>query len=388
MTFAKPRPRTRFFECAKTSCVLTLDVLGKIPSAMSVSIVDLLLRLLAMTTDNRNSRVAAWLLVCCGLVFAMVVLGGVTRLTGSGLSMVDWRPIMGWLPPLSDAEWQRTFEMYQLSPEFQKINSHMGVGEFKGIFWLEYLHRLLGRTIGIAFAIPFIFFLIKGYIARNAWPKYLLMFVLGGLQGVLGWYMVKSGLVDNPHVSQYRLTAHLVAAILIYAYMFWVAMSLLFPSSGTARHPWYGRTVLLTCLITITIISGGFVAGLKAGEIYNTFPLMGSYWLPPGLTALDPFWRNLTENLTTVQFDHRILAIATFLLIVSYWLRARKTDMPHRARPAANALLHTAILQVILGVSTLILSVPTVLAAAHQAVALVLFTVALFLVHSLRKIPM
>jgi len=340
-----------------------------------------------LSIEARNRQIAIWLLICCGLVFAMVVLGGVTRLTGSGLSMVDWRPIMGWLPPLSETEWQRTFEMYQLSPEFQKINSHMDVNAFKGIFWLEFLHRLLGRTIGIVFALPFLFFMVKGYIAVREWPKYTLMFLLGGLQGVLGWYMVKSGLVDNPHVSQYRLTAHLVAAFLIYAYMFWVAMSLLFPQAGNSRHPWYRRTLLLTCLISITIISGGFVAGLKAGEIYNTFPMMGNAWIPPGLTALEPFWRNLTDNLTTVQFDHRVLAITTFIVIVVFWVRARKTEMPPRARVASNALLHTAVLQVVLGISTLLLSVPTFLAAAHQAVAMLLFTVALFVVHCLRKIP-
>ena len=302
--------------------------------------------------------------------------------------MVDWRPIMGWLPPLSDAEWQRMFEMYQLSPEFQKVNSHMDVHAFKGIFWLEYLHRLLGRTIGLAFALPFVFFIIKGYIAKREWPKYLLMFVLGGLQGVLGWYMVKSGLVDNPHVSQYRLTAHLLAAILIYAYMFWVALSLLFPPESDTNHRWYRNTVLLTGLVLVTVISGGFVAGLKAGEIYNTFPLMGDSLLPPGLLALDPVWRNAFDNMTTVQFNHRILAISTFCIIVFYWFRARKANLPARARPAANALLHTALLQVVLGISTLLLSVPTILAAAHQAVALLLITVMLYLVHSLRKIPM
>ncbi|MDH3265732.1 MAG: COX15/CtaA family protein [Gammaproteobacteria bacterium] len=340
------------------------------------------------SSKSHDRQVALWLLICCGLVFVMVVLGGVTRLTGSGLSMVDWRPIMGWLPPLSDAEWLRVFERYQLSPEFQKINSHMDVQAFKGIFWLEYLHRLLGRTIGIVFALPFVVFFVRGYIAAREWPKYLLMFMLGGLQGVLGWYMVKSGLIDNPHVSQYRLTAHLVAAILIYAYMLWVALSLLFPPSSEQNHHWYRNTLLLAWLVLVTIISGGFVAGLKAGEIYNTFPLMGNSLLPPGLLALDPVWRNAFDNMTTVQFDHRVLAITTFCIIVFYWLRARKADLPVRSRRAANALLHTAVLQVILGISTLLLSVPTVLAAAHQAVALLLFTVALFLVHSLRKIPM
>jgi cytochrome c oxidase assembly protein subunit 15 len=340
-----------------------------------------------MSDTNNNKQVAYWLLVCCALVFTMVVLGGVTRLTGSGLSMVDWRPLMGWLPPLGEAEWQRVFDMYKQSPEFLKINSHMDVDDFKGIFWLEYLHRLLGRTIGIVFVVPFIYFLAKRIISPNEWPKYLLMFVLGGLQRVLGWYMVKSGLVDNPHVSQYRLTAHLVAAFLIYAFMFWVAMSRLFPQQEGQRHAWFGKSVALLSLVSVTIISGGFVAGLKAGEIYNTFPLMGSSLIPPGLFALEPVWRNAFDNLTTVQFDHRILAIATFVIIVGFWWQSRKAELPARARPAANALLHTAILQVILGISTLLLSVPTALAAAHQGVAMLLFTVALYLVHSLRKIP-
>ncbi len=208
-----------------------------------------------------------------------------------------------------------------------------------------------------------------------------------GLQGVLGWYMVKSGLVDNPHVSQYRLTAHLVAAFLIYAYMFWVALSLLYPQPVGQRHPWYGRSVLLGCLISITIISGGFVAGLRAGEIYNTFPMMGSGFIPPGLLALEPAWRNLFDNMTTVQFNHRLLAVTTFVIIVIYWLRARRAALPPRARPAANALLLTAVLQVALGISTLLLSVPIVLAASHQAVAMLLFTIVLYMAHSLRKIP-
>jgi len=344
----------------------------------------LILRPMPQTTNNK--QVAYWLLVCCALVFIMVVLGGVTRLTGSGLSMVDWRPLMGWLPPLSDAEWQRVFEMYQQSPEFLKINSHMDVNDFKGIFWLEFLHRLLGRTIGIVFIVPFIYFLVKQTIQLQEWPKYLLMFVLGGMQGVLGWYMVKSGLVDNPHVSQYRLTAHLVAAFLIYGFMFWVAMSVLFPQQDGRRHTWFGKSIALTALVSVTIISGGFVAGLKAGEIYNTFPLMGSSFIPPGLFALDPVWRNAFDNMTTVQFDHRILAVTTFVIIVVFWWRSRNAELPARARPALNALLHTAVLQVILGISALLLSVPTVLAAAHQGVAMLLFTIALYLVHSLWKI--
>jgi cytochrome c oxidase assembly protein subunit 15 len=337
-------------------------------------------------TSEIDRRIAQWLLVCCALVFTMVVLGGITRLTGSGLSMVDWRPVSGVLPPLTDEAWQKTFEMYQATPEFQKVNSHMDVHDFKGIFWLEYLHRLLGRTIGIVFLLPFLFFVWQGYIHKNEWFKYGTMFVLGGMQGLLGWYMVRSGLIDNPHVSQYRLTAHLVAAFLIYAYMFWVALSLLYPKTGGAAHPWYGKALALTALITVTVISGGFVAGLKAGKVYNTFPMMGDYWIPPGVMALDPWWSNFFDNIATVQLDHRILAISTFTLIVIFWLRIPKGELPTRARKSVNALLHTGILQIALGITTLLLVVPVPLAAAHQAVAMILFTVALFLCHALRRV--
>ena len=344
-----------------------------------------------MNTDptrlSQNRSVATWLLICCGLVFAMVVLGGFTRLTGSGLSMVDWRPIMGFLPPMSEAEWQQVFMLYQQSPEYVKVNSTFGLAEFKGIFWLEYLHRLLGRIIGIVFLIPLLFFIAKGYIQRSEWAKYSLMFVLGGMQGLLGWYMVKSGLVDVPHVSQYRLTAHLSAAFIIYAYMFWVAMSLLFPQrEGAGKHPMYGHTLALFILLTVTIMSGGFVAGLKAGKIYNTFPLMGDHWFPPGLMALEPFWRNFFDNQVTVQLDHSLLAITTFVLIVIYWRKARSSELPKRAKPAVNALMHTAVLQVVLGITTLLLAVPVVLGATHQGLAMLLFTIALYLVHSLRRV--
>jgi len=198
--------------------------------------------------------------------------------------------------------------------------------------------------------------------------------------------MVKSGLVDNPHVSQYRLTAHLFAAFLIYAYMFWVAMSLLFPVTGTERHPWYRKSFALTALLCVTIISGGFVAGLKAGKIYNTFPMMGDYWLPPGIMALEPFWRNFFDNMTTVQFDHRILAITTLIAVIGFWFKARSADLPARTRPAVNALLHTAVLQVILGITTLLMSVPIILGATHQGVAMLLFTVSLYILHSLRRV--
>lgn len=334
-------------------------------------------------SPHKDRAVARWLLICCALVFAMVMLGGVTRLTGSGLSMVDWRPITGILPPIGEEAWQATFEAYQQSPEFQKKNSHMDVDAFKGIFWLEYLHRVLGRLIGMAFFLPLVWFLARGYIPWRRSPRYFLMLALGGFQGLLGWYMVKSGLVDNPAVSQYRLTAHLMSAFLIFGFMLWTALSLLYPGDARERHPWFGRTVALSTLITFTIISGGFVAGLKAGKLYNTFPMMGDYWVPPGLLALEPLWRNFFDNPATAQFDHRVLAITTFLLIVAWWYFVRQSSLSGRVRKAANALLHTAILQVALGISTLLMVVPITLAALHQATGMLLFSVAIYLCHGL-----
>ena len=317
----------------------------------------------------------------------MVVLGGVTRLTGSGLSMIEWRPIMGTLPPLSADEWQEKFEIYQLTPEFQKVNSDFDVGDFKSIFWLEYFHRLLGRLIGLAFGLPLLFFAATGYIPLRQLPKYLLMLALGGGQAFIGKIMVASGQVDAPQVSHYRLTAHLSAAFLVYALMLWTALSLIFPAARDAvKHALYGRTVAVFALVCTMIVSGGFVAGLKAGKVYNTFPKMGGEWLPDGLLALDPFWRNAFDNIVTVQFNHRWLAVITFALIVSYWMAARRADLPNRARPAAKALLHTASLQVILGISALLLAVPVALGAAHQAVGMLLFTVMLYLVHALRRV--
>ena len=335
----------------------------------------------------RHRRVAIWLFSVCALVFCMVVLGGFTRLTGSGLSMTDWRPVTGVLPPLSAEAWAEEFARYQASPEFAKVNSHMDVEAFKGIFWLEYLHRLLGRLIGLAFFVPFVVFAIRGDIRVREYPRYIVMFVLGGMQGLLGWYMVKSGLVDVPHVSQYRLTAHLSMAFLVYSFMFWVALSLWFHADTPGRHPWFGRTAGLTALIATTILSGGFVAGLKAGKIYNTFPLMGDSLVPDGLFALSPVARNFFENATTAQFDHRLLALTTFSLVLVYWWRSRQALLPRRAARAATALVHTATLQVLLGVTTLLMAVPVLLGALHQAVAMLLLTSALFLTHSLSRLP-
>ncbi len=340
--------------------------------------------------ESYNRQIGYWLLAVCLLIYAMVVLGGVTRLTGSGLSMVDWDPLMGWIPPLSQLQWEQLFEMYKLSPEYQKINVGMELEGFKSIFWLEYLHRVLGRLIGLSFLLPFLYFYFSGKIRRNAAPRFILMFVLGGLQGVLGWYMVKSGLVDNPHVSQYRLTAHLAAAFLIYGYIFWVALGYLVPKRefrmGRALSSrLFGTARWLTILTVITILSGGFVAGLKAGYGYNTFPDMNGMYIPDGLFRESPLWINLFENRTTVQFDHRILAITTLVATIVVWFRYRLQPLSRYARLGVNALLAMVMIQVALGITTLLLVVPTALASIHQAGAVALFTIALFVTFMARQ---
>ncbi|MEN8206343.1 MAG: COX15/CtaA family protein [Pseudomonadota bacterium] len=334
-----------------------------------------------------NRRIAAWLFVCCLMVYAMVILGGVTRLTGSGLSMVEWDPVFGILPPLDQAGWEETFGLYQQSPEYQKINVGMDLEGFKQIYWFEYSHRVLGRTIGTVFLLPFLFFLAKGWIQRPLIPKLLTMFVLGGLQGLLGWYMVKSGLVDNPHVSQYRLTAHLGLAILIYAYMFYVALGLWLGDRRSARVPVGLRraATLLTGLVFIAILSGGFVAGLKAGFAYNTFPLMDGHWVPEVIFMQTPLWRNFFENIATVQFDHRLLATLVFFSVIVLWIAARRFLLPATVKTGLHLMLAAVLLQVGLGISTLLLHVPVSLAATHQAGALLLLTIALYTNHRMAR---
>ncbi len=335
-----------------------------------------------------DRAIAGWLLVCCALVFAMVVLGGVTRLTGSGLSMVHWKPVSGVLPPLSQAAWEREFEHYRQSPEYTYVNKGMSLAEFKGIFWFEYAHRLLGRLIGVAFLLPFIYFLLRRRIEPSLVPKLAAMFVLGGLQGLLGWYMVKSGLVDDPHVSQYRLAAHLGLAVLIYAFMLWTALGILRPGESARAH---GRSRLATAVVVlivavfVTMMSGAFVAGLKAGYTYNTFPLMAGKWVPDGIWSMTPAYLNVFENPTTVQFHHRVLALATFLAVLVVWLGAKRLTLTGPERAWMHAAGIAVVIQAALGVSTLVLRVPAALAALHQAGAMVLLTVLLCLAHELRR---
>ncbi len=339
----------------------------------------------AHMSNSARRQVTGWLILCCAMIFAMVVLGGATRLTGSGLSMVEWDPIFGVIPPLNEADWEAVFSKYRQSPEYQKINIGMDLDGFKAIYWYEFAHRILGRSVGIVFLIPFLYFLARRMLSARLIPRLAFAFVLGGLQGVLGWYMVKSGLVDQPHVSQYRLTAHLSLALLIYAYLLWLSLDLLLPRRAVAATSVKARTAarLLLAVVAITIVSGGFVAGLKAGLAYNTFPKMGEQWLPPAGWMLEPGWRNLFENIATVQFDHRVLATITLISVLGFWVYMRKTTLPATARIGTHVLALVAVAQVALGISTLLLRVPVSLGVIHQAGALILLSAVLFVNHQL-----
>jgi len=333
-----------------------------------------------------NQQIAYWLLFVCVAIFIMLVIGGATRLTHSGLSMMTWDPLMGWIPPLTDAAWLESFKHYQKIPEFHQLNPDMDLEGYKGIFMLEYIHRVWGRLIGIFFLLPFLYFLIAGKLHKSLRPQLIIMFALGGLQGLLGWYMVSSGF-DNPHVSQYRLTAHLMAAFLIYTYIFWVALGLLYPRSeaslfevGVLRRLMVG----LVALMAITIAAGGFVAGLKAGFAYNTFPLMDGHFIPEGYGMIEPFYLNFFENIAAVQFDHRLLAESVLIFVIALWFYARRFELVGRAKLGFNLMLGMVAIQFVLGVATLVMVVPVPLGVAHQGGAMLLFSTALFTLHALR----
>lgn len=339
---------------------------------------------------RRRTVIAAWLYVLSLMVFAMVVIGGLTRLTGSGLSMVEWQPVTGWLPPMDEATWAAVFEKYKAYPEYRKINAAMTLLEFKDIFWLEYLHRLWGRIIGVAFLLPFVAFLLMGWVNWRLGLRLFGLFVLGGLQGVLGWYMVKSGLVDRPDVSQYRLAAHLCLALVIIAALLWTARGLntayrarweLLDPDGVAGLR--RAAALLLIIVFCTAFSGALVAGLDAGLAYNTFPLMDGEWVPEGLFTMMPLYLNFFENITTVQFDHRVLALVTALSVAAFWIASRRYDMPPSTVTAVNCLLAAVIGQVSLGVITLLEVVPLSYAAAHQAGGAVLLICATWVLREL-----
>ena len=311
----------------------------------------------------------------------MIVVGGITRLTHSGLSIVEWQPLIGAIPPLSDADWNALFEKYKQTPEYRRVNAGMTLEGFKGIFWWEYLHRLLGRLIGVAFLVPYLWFLARGAIRGSLAWKLAAIFFLGGLQGAMGWYMVKSGLVEDPRVSHFRLTAHLGLAFVILAAMFWVALGLVQPrlrAAGDRMAKGLAHGVVF--LVFLMVLSGGLVAGLRAGKAYNTFPLMNGHWIPPEILQLEPWWRNIFWNIATVQFDHRVVAWLLAFLVPLLWWRCRNTE----AKLAASVLLALLVLQIVLGISTLLLSVPVVLGVAHQGVASLVLCAAIWTMHSLK----
>ncbi|MBS4046242.1 MAG: COX15/CtaA family protein [Alphaproteobacteria bacterium] len=326
--------------------------------------------------DGDARAVALWLFAVAGLVALMVVIGGLTRLTESGLSMVEWKPITGWLPPLSEAAWIAEFEKYKQFPEYQKVNIGMTLEGFQNIYWLEYIHRVLGRLIGLAFAIPMLLFWISGRIPSGMKPHLVAMFLLGGSQGALGWFMVASGLVDHPDVSHYRLTAHLGLAFFIFVYLLWGALSL-------SRH---GRMVsarggglaaALTALVFVQVLSGGLVAGMNAGLAHNTWPLMDGAFIPDGLLITSPWWINFFENAMTVQFQHRMLAYAVFVLAI-VTVFSLKGHSPVGLR---HGLLTAVLVQLGLGIATLLAHVPISLGTLHQAGAVVVLGMSVALWH-------
>jgi len=321
------------------------------------------------------------------MIFAMVMIGGITRLTWSGLSITEWQPVTGIVPPLSAAAWQAEFEKYRQIPQYKLLNAGMSLADFQTIYLWEYVHRLWGRLIGFVYLLPFIYFLIRGRIPRQlAWPL-AGIFALGAAQGGLGWWMVKSGLADRIEVSQYRLTAHLALALVIYAATLWAALGLLYaPSRGATAGFRRGADIVLG-LVSLTIAAGGFVAGLNAGLTYNTFPLMDGSFVPAGYAQLQPFVRNWFENVAAVQFDHRILAMTTVAAIIALWIAGWAAALPPPTRRVLHVLLAVAVLQLSLGISTLLLVVPIPLAAAHQAGAVLLLTAAIALRHRLRSGP-
>uniref|UniRef100_I3JST3 Cytochrome c oxidase assembly homolog 15 (yeast) n=1 Tax=Oreochromis niloticus TaxID=8128 RepID=I3JST3_ORENI len=346
-----------------------------------------------------NRIVGRWLLGCSGLVVGAIVLGGVTRLTESGLSMVDWHLVREMKPPQSEAEWEAEFSKYQQFPEFKILNHNMTLPEFKFIFYMEWGHRMWGRLVGLAYILPTIYFWKKGYFTRSMKGKVLGLCGFVFFQGLLGWYMVKSGLEekpeshDIPRVSQYRLSAHLGSALLLYCASMWTGLTLLLPAhrmAETKKLMQLRRFAKGTGgLVFLTALSGAFVAGLDAGLVYNSFPKMADRWIPDDLLAFSPTLKNFFENPTTVQFDHRIfgMGITSLTAITGLYLFSRRMMLPKRAKIAISLLAAMAYTQVALGIATLLLYVPTPLAATHQSGSVALLSLAIWVLAELRRMP-
>lgn len=330
-----------------------------------------------------NKKVVYWLYTGCFLIFVMVVVGGITRLTNSGLSISDYKLITGTIPPLTEEQWIEEFEFYKQFPEYQKLHYHFTLEDFKGIYFWEWLHRVIGRFIGLVFIIPFLYFLITKQLSRPTIYKSLVLLFLGGFQGFLGWYMVKSGLVDMPTVSHYRLAAHLTTAFVTFAYCFWVAMDLIYPKKKQINKSfrnlvWVGMIILL-----LQIIWGAFVAGLDAGWIHNSWPWMtGGEWIHETVyIEQQPLWRNFIEGKSGVQFVHRYLAYVVVAVILYMWYRSRNLQLTLPQQKGIQWLVGLVFLQFLLGVLTLIYAVPLWLGVAHQVGAFFLLTAMTFTLH-------
>jgi cytochrome c oxidase assembly protein subunit 15 len=337
--------------------------------------------LLGTTELQRQRPVAVWLFICAGLLFTVLVVGGITRLTHSGLSIVEWHPLIGALPPFTHDAWEVLFASYRETPEFKLINHDMTLGGFREIFWWEYAHRLLGRLAGVVFLLPLIGFIVNRRISRTLASCLTAILLLGALQGALGWYMVASGLVNDPHVSQFRLTAHLGVALILIGAMLWTAMGLL-SSTGAAARRVPVPAVTIAATVYLMALTGGMVAGTHAGLVYNTFPLMNGRLVPADILMMEPWYRNFSYNVATIQFVHRTVAWLLIVLIPCYWMWLRYGSRVGYARTASSFLLAAICIQAGLGISTLLTGVALPLSIAHQAGAVILFAIALWNAHA------
>jgi cytochrome c oxidase assembly protein subunit 15 len=352
---------------------------------------------------NPSRKIVIWLLAGCVLIWAMVVVGGITRLTHSGLSMAKWK-ISSVIPPHSDEEWQQDFNDYKQTPEYKQVNSYFTIEDYKHIYWWEFIHRLIGRMIGMVFLIPFAYFVYKGWLKGKLLIKCLVIFAMGGAQGVLGWYMVASGLQDVPHVSHYFLAAHLITAFITFGYSFWVALDLIYPinlpqplkgalnsttqspfrSLGQAEHQFQSLrkwSWFLLITVAIQVIYGAFTSGLHAGQFDPTWPKMGDDWIAPQITSMTPVWRNFIDGIAGVQFIHRYNAYLVVILVFIIWFKSRKMQLLPTQSNGIKFLLGMVLVQFVLGVLTLINSVPVTLGVLHQTGAFLLFASSIFVLH-------
>jgi len=332
-----------------------------------------------------------WLVAVAALIAAMVVLGGLTRLTGSGLSITEWQPVSGAIPPLTHRDWVNEFDHYKTIPQYRYENPNMTLDQFKGIFWWEWAHRLLGRAIGFAFFIPFLWFAWRGAIARRNWPRFILLFVLGGLQGAVGWWMVESGLETRVSVAPYRLAIHLGVALVLLAAILWTALEYLRPRIPSPplgeRARVRGLSALaltLPALVYLQMLLGALVAGLQAGYIYNTWPSMNGRLFPESMFVLSPWVRNFTENPGLAQFDHRLVAYGIAIAAIALWLWARRLNIDGLARRVCDLVLGLVFAQVALGITTLLEQAPLSLSSLHQTVAVFVFGSAIWLAYETR----